>query len=375
MYRYIERFCFEWNNQTLYPSGTNDASCHLVVGIYIGEIYWFNKTISTSATSDSESNSTSNTSIMQSFICSPQNDIYNFILRYLRCSISFAISQSNFGGHIVNGSWTGILSLFESKKADFVPHVLNCIGDRTEIIYYQTLVPNKDILSILSYSHYMFHESPFNIFKSFSIEIWIIILISFIIYGTLNFYQTLSLSIKSNTIRLLMNYFTFFGLLVGQGSVHLMETKRSTIFISPLILWIFCAWFLRAFFSNDITAALLSREKVPIDYFSQLTQNPNIRLVVLKKSSTYYALMEKYPQLEKQLELANFENISSVETFEKMIKGTHVMLTPREYGEELKSYYKQYNFHMSKEGHFSSLVTFPIRIDLEPTLRNRLAKL
>ena len=95
MYGYIERFCLEWNNQTMYPSGTNKASCHLVVGIYIGEIYWFNKTISTSATSDSESNSTSNTSIMQSFICSPQNDIYNFILRYLRCRFVIIIINNH----------------------------------------------------------------------------------------------------------------------------------------------------------------------------------------------------------------------------------------------------------------------------------------
>ena len=221
----------------------------------------------------------------------------------------------------------------------------------------------------------MFHESPLNIFKSFSFEIWIIILISFLIYGALNHYQTLSLIIKSNTIRLVVNYFTFFGLLVGQASVHLIETKRSTIFINPLILWILCAWFLRAFFSNDITAALLSREKIRIDYFSQLYQNPNIRLIVLKNSSTYYALMEKYPHLERHLEIVPYENISTVETFEKMIKGTHVMLTPREYGYEFKTYYNQYNFHMSKEGYFSTLVTFPIRIDLEPALRNRLAKL
>ncbi|KAJ6223219.1 hypothetical protein RDWZM_001764 [Blomia tropicalis] len=343
MYHAIERFCIEWNNQTLYPSGTN-ASCHLVAGIYPSEIYWLNKTISTS---ESKSNSTSTTSTSRSFICSPHNEINNLILRYLHCSISFAISPDNFGGHFKNGSWTGMLSLFASKKADFVPHVLNCLGDRTQIIYYQTLMPNKDILSILSYSYTI----------------------------TLNYYQTISLTIKSNMIRLMMNYFTFFGLLVGQASVHLMETKRSIIYINPFILWIFFAWFLRAIFSNDITAALLSREKVRIDYFSQLYQNPNARLVVHEKSSTYYALMEKYPHLKRQLEPTDFNNILTIETFEKMIKGTHVVLTPRDYGENFKTYYTTYNFYMSKEGHFSSLITFPIRLGVERTLRKRLAKL
>ena len=140
MYRYIERFCFEWNNQTLYPSGTN-ASCHLVAGIFPNEIQWVNKTTSTSSSSasSSESNSTSTTSTSRSFICSSHNDIYNLILRYLRCrfvtfnlkktnicqsitcfkfvhsSISFAVSPENFGGHFKNGSWTGMLSLFEHK--------------------------------------------------------------------------------------------------------------------------------------------------------------------------------------------------------------------------------------------------------------------
>ena len=187
-------------------------------------------------------------------------------------------------------------------------HKFNVLGDRSKIIYYETLVPNNDILSILSYSHYMFHESPFNIFNSFTLQMWIIIIISYLIYGALNYYQTLSMTIKSNMIRLMINYFTSFGLLVGQGGVHLMETKRSTIFINPLIVWIFSSLLLRTLFSNDITAALSAREKIRIDYFSQLYEKPNLRLMVVNTSSTHFALNEKFPQLKRQLEPISTDN-------------------------------------------------------------------
>ena len=130
----------------------------------------------------------------KSYICSRHNQIFLLIVQYLHCSISFINSNVNYGGRpLKNGSWNGILSLFDRKQADFVPHVFSINNKRNLIINFKTLLPAKEHITILSYPQVVINENPWNIFSSFSFQIWILIGLFFLFYGTLNWVDLLKI--------------------------------------------------------------------------------------------------------------------------------------------------------------------------------------
>lgn len=73
--------------------------------------------------------------------------------------------------------------------------------------------------------------------------------------------------------------------------------------------------------------------------------------------------------------LINYEENSSIETLRKVITGKYVLITPREFGEMIQSYYSMFHFHVSKEGAVSTLGNFAMRYGLREDISLKLAKL
>src|SRR5690606_5880506 len=75
---------------------------------------------------------------------------------------------------------------------------------------------------ILSYTKPMYSGNPFKIFNSFSPQVWILIAVSFVLYGALN-WLNMRREHRPNGQRLLMltNLSEMFALLLGQGRFSL----------------------------------------------------------------------------------------------------------------------------------------------------------
>src|SRR5699024_9411677 len=104
------------------------------------------------------------------------------------------------------------------QEADFIPHIFSNVPQRELVIDFNFLVPQHERLSILSYTKPVYNGSPFKIFNSFSPHIWILIAVSFVLYGTLN-WLNMRREHRPNGNRLLTNFSEMFALLLGQGRV------------------------------------------------------------------------------------------------------------------------------------------------------------
>lgn len=160
------------------------------------------------------------------------------------------------------------------------------------------------------------------------------------------------------------------------GSVHLFSRSPSP-FRTLLLLFIFFSFLLRALFANFITAFLLSQTNFRLDYFRQLSSASFSRptILIVRHSTSHFFFTANFPKMKKQIELINYEENSSIETLRKVITGKYVLITPKEFGEMIQSYYSVFHFHVSKEGAVSTLGNFAMRYGLREDIARKLSKL
>ena len=175
-----------------------------------------------------------------------------------------------------------------------------------------------------------------------------------------------------------------FALLLGQGTVHLScqnnsknpAKNRFNVLQNPLIFWIVFSLVIRNLFANDITAVLLSRGTFRLDTFAQLIQlSKSEKILVVERSSAFYFVKEKFPGLMDKIETIAFEDSNSVETLKKVVQGQCVLITTRDFGEMIQRYYLTFEFHVSKEGFYSTLGNFAIGHKLDAVNKRRLNRL
>ncbi len=326
-----------------------------------------------------------------SYICSRHNEIFHYVLRYLRCSLDFVDSRVNYGGRLQsNGSWSGILSLLDRHRVDFLPHIFSNTNGRASVVDFETLIPAKEHITIVSYPKVVaIVEGPWNIFKSFSVTIWLLIAGFYLLYSLLNwrsyslFYRASSKA-RFTILDLFTSMIDIFALLLGQGTVHLScqnnsknpAKNRFNVLQNPLIFWIVFSLVIRNLFANDITAVLLSRGTFRLDTFAQLSQlSKSEKILVVERSSAFYFVKEKFPGLMDKIETIAFEDSNSVETLKKVVQGQCVLITTRDFGEMIQRYYLTFEFHVSKEGFYSTLGNFAIGHKLDAVNKRRLNRL
>lgn len=249
------------------------------------------------------------------------------------------------------------------------------------MIHFSSLIPAKEHITIVSYPKVVVDESPWNIFGCFSAQIWMLIGIFFLFYSLLNWRNYLLFQ-PFHRFSLFVSIIDIYSLLLGQGTVHLSSSDNSKIksnfsmLKNPLIFWIFGTFVIRTLFSNEITAVLLSQRSFKFDHFSQLNQlSKNEKILIVEHSSGYYFVKEKFPKLMDKIETIAFEDNNSVETLKKVVQGQCVLITTRDFGEKLQRYYITFEFHVSKEGFYSTLGNFVIGHRLDDKNKFRLNRL
>lgn len=106
------------------------------------------------------------------------------------------------------------------QKADFFAHIFANTNRRDEILDFSYLLPQKEMLTIFSYPRARVSESPWNIFSSFSSQIWALITFFFLIYGALNWYSYKQKVFKTKLLDLSSSYTDMFALMLGQGILN-----------------------------------------------------------------------------------------------------------------------------------------------------------
>lgn len=81
-------------------------------------------------------------------------------------------------------------------------------------------MPQKEMLTIFSYPRAQISESPWNIFSSFSPQIWFLVAFFFSIYGALNWYNYKQTTLKTKFLDLSSSYTDMFALMIGQGKLN-----------------------------------------------------------------------------------------------------------------------------------------------------------
>ncbi|KAH9506590.1 hypothetical protein DERF_011316 [Dermatophagoides farinae] len=119
----------------------------------------------------------------EQYICSSSYEIYLMLLHYYRCSISFVVSNESYGGYLTsNGSWTGILKLVQQNKIDFIPHMFSMEYNRHQLLDHKQLFPQEHTTTMLTQKHYLINDDPFRLFHAYTLDIWLLILTSFLCF-------------------------------------------------------------------------------------------------------------------------------------------------------------------------------------------------
>ena len=203
--------------------------------------------------------------------------------------------EENFGGHYVNGTFTGILKLISEKVADFIPYFFSLHSDRDQILDNTVLSHSVYEVSIVSHQSYIPNTNPLQVFHTFTWEIWLLLFTGFICYTILLMVADLIIIGQNlSTNRLFDFNFILFRTLIGQSlskSTFISKQRKAIHLLrNSLLIWILATLLLRQLFSNDVVASLLAKREQIIDHFVQLVvnvrRNKDYRIMVESKSSS-----------------------------------------------------------------------------------------
>ena len=168
-----------------------------------------------------------------------------------------------------------------------------------------------------------------------------------------------------------------FGLLVALGTINLsIQPKR--VISNPLIFWIFFCFFIRQFFSSDITSLILSKTELKFDSLDQLLEHEDYDILVKEsfkiKEYPKFSIFP-YPSFIKRSKVIPHRNYFSFDTISRLIFEKNVCILSKENLKKMAEFYPKYKFHVSKESYFSILLTFPLRKSYNQSLRLKLINL
>ncbi|XP_075585152.1 uncharacterized protein LOC142597365 isoform X2 [Dermatophagoides farinae] len=331
----------------------------------------------------------------EQYICSSSYEIYLMLLHYYRCSISFVVSNESYGGYLTsNGSWTGILKLVQQNKIDFIPHMFSMEYNRHQLLDHKQLFPQEHTTTMLTQKHYLINDDPFRLFHAYTLDIWLLILTSFLCFTFLtNSLECLiAINLKEKFCpsmfivhhssnrsnqwlrfhHIVNNLIDMFTLFIGQDlpkwknpvlirSDHHYhqwgQLKIKTVIKTlqnSLIIWIFSSMILRLLFSLDILALFLSEKEQTIDYFDQLELflqiHPDYRIILNPNSTTAKNFLENFPKLEQFITPVNNAELTTWETIKKIVDGQHILIIDRGRAQLLENFYENLKLHVSIEG-------------------------
>ncbi|KAI2803943.1 hypothetical protein BLOT_008083 [Blomia tropicalis] len=312
-FQYINKYCIHWNNSAEQiisrPNETNfnSLSCNLTIGLYPREM----------VQSPNDPN--------LSYICHAYNEMIKMIYKYLKCRIGFqVITEINY--YWPNGTFKGALGLMWEDKIDFVPYPHAVTEERLKILKLDNVVAIDDKISILSFPRFGNNEN-----------------------------------VKKTQVGKTM--IETFGLLVALGTVKL-STQPKRIISNPLIYWIFFSFFIKQFFSSDITSLILSKTELKFDTLDQLVEHKDYGILVKESFQIdQYANFSSFPysSIIKRLIVIPHSNFFSFDTIERLIYEKNIVILPKGYVKMIANFYPNYKLHVSQESYFSTLVTFPLR--------------
>nr|XP_027195828.1 uncharacterized protein LOC113790362 [Dermatophagoides pteronyssinus] len=331
------------------------------------------------------------------------------LLHYYRCSISFLVSDEKYGGKLTsNGSWTGILKFVDQNKVDFIPHMFSFDDNRNQLLDDKQLFPQEHSITILSQKNYIIDYDPFKLFHAYTLDIWLLILISFISFTfIINLFECLmTINYENNHnhwfrfYHLVNNLIDIFTLFMGQDltkwknsvRIHydddddyhhqcLRQNSKTAIksLRYSLIIWIFASVILRLLFSLDILALFLSEKEQNIDYFDQLEsllqKHPNFRIIMDPKSSTGQKYLQNFPKSKKFIIPVENRDLTTWRTIEKLSNGHHILIIDRRRAELLENFYENLKLHVSIEGLRRTLVNLAIRKSLDNQTKHYLRRI
>ncbi|XP_075585149.1 uncharacterized protein LOC124494797 [Dermatophagoides farinae] len=447
MKKLIENFCFKWqSNETIWPISDRiiqefsnripqlswsispaifksmilteetfierNTTCNLRVGLFPSELQIINN---------------------QTYICTIYYEIYMMLLHYYRCrqviinnsknklcfytymnSIKFIVSKANFGGYLLmNDSWNGILKMIADKEIDFLPHQFSRNDKRDRILDTDFITPQQHLVTILSHKQHLHNDDLSKLFTIFSLEIWLLISISFIvfllmtiiadrirtndhiyeykngidnqeIYSSTIVNSEIRIQSESEFFRLLRNVCDIFALFMGQGlwkNQINIRRRRDAIQIlkKPLIFWILCSFIIRLLFSSNILAVLVSDKEKVIDSFYKLEQllinNNDYRILMNSESRTGMIFLLKYPHLKKYIVRITNHQLTTWETINKVVNEPYFLIMGRARANLLVRSYRNYDLHVSSEGFQYTLGNMAIRKDLREPEKKILLRL
>ncbi|KAH7646606.1 hypothetical protein HUG17_2144 [Dermatophagoides farinae] len=321
----FEQYCLETSqNQTIrfsdykkfYPSvvdgeiqtiNSTESSyrCHLHSAIFSTEFYNYEN---------------------RSFVCSPFIEICKILIGHYNCSLTFILPEENFGGHYVNGTFTGILKLISEKVADFIPHFFALHSNRDQILDNTILSHSAYEVSIVSHQSYIPNTNPLQVFQTFTWEIWLLLFIGFICYTIL--------------------------LLVADLIIIDQHLSTNSLFDFNFILF-----------------------RTLIGQIENVRRNKDYRIMVESKSSTEKFFLSKFPQLKYRSIELDHNDITDPGTIVKLMKGKHVLIVDRWRAYMLKIMYKKFDLHVSKENFGLTFGSIAIRKNLHYSSRIMLTKM
>ena len=99
--------------------------------------------------------------------------------------------------------------------------MFTCRNDRDMLLDKQFRLPQKERLSIISFQNEKIYAKRFEIFSSFSAEIWLLILLFWLAFFTIDLFHQQDLQINClknmKTKHWMHSLFVVFALIIGQG--------------------------------------------------------------------------------------------------------------------------------------------------------------
>lgn len=256
---------------------------------------------------------------------------------------------------------------------DFAAYPFSMLSDRDQLLHYDFLVPEPSLLHII-HSPQQTGHFQMNLFENVYFIIWIFLFASFFIIGYLYHLEYSFIQNKQNVFSLVFKYFDLFGILLGQGNILIvLQLTKITQYL--LLLFILSSFILRQFFSMLIAAQLVITPRHFFNSFSQLFGYPSTLIFIEDNSTSKRYFTKLFPALTNQLKSIRHEETLSNFMVTILSQSNAVLIVDRSFGENMKKWHPEVNWHVSEEGLVSSLGSYPLRKGLQKSIRDKLSRL
>lgn len=207
-----------------------------------------------------------------------------------KLKMPYIVKQYDSYGTKMNGQWTGIIGELVANRSDFTPSVAALNYDRYQAMEFSPTIGYRNSFSILSGRLFANNENGLTVFTSFTMELWITIVLTFVIIAIID----VILQSNNNFLKIISIFSKLLFVFINQSSQFSIICCYKHLFLRSIV--IISIFMISIFFSSEILSKLVFQPQIIIDTLDDLVHfievNPDVEIVSDNASYTWKNLIQ-----------------------------------------------------------------------------------